>query len=159
MNEVAKLIIECFKRGNKVLVIGNGGSCEMASHFAGEMVCKFEKERKPLPAIALNDPAVITAIANDFGFKYIFSRQIEALGKEGDILLIFTTSKHLFIAKDPQIYEHSENIAHALEQAKKMNIIPIFASRHGETTAEIQEYQLHFVHEISGLIEKEFEKR
>ena len=158
MNEVAKLLIECFKNGNKVLVIGNGGSCEMASHFAAEMVCRFVKYRKALPAIALSDPAVITSIANDFGYKYIFSRQIEALGKERDILLIFTTSKHLFVAKDPVIYEHSENLAHAVDKAKKLNMIPIFAGRHGETTAEIQEYQLNWLHEVCRIVENEYAK-
>lgn len=157
MNEVAKLIIECFKRGNKLLIIGNGGSAAMAQHMAAELINKFRKDRQPLPAIALTtDTSNLTAIANDYGFKYIFSRQIQALGKKGDMLLIFTTSKHLFVAKDPKIYEHSENIAHAIEEAKKLDIQIIFAGRHGESTSEIQEYQLHWTHEVSELIEKAF---
>ena len=157
MNEVAKLIIECFKRGNKLLIIGNGGSAAMAQHMAAEFICKFKKDRDPLPAISLTtDTSNLTSIANDYGYKYIFSRQIEALGKSGDILLIFTTSKHLFVAKNPAIYEHSENIAYAIETAKKLDIIPIFAGRLGESTSEIQEYQLHWLHEVCREVENAF---
>lgn len=157
MNEEAKLIIDCFKRGNKLLIIGNGGSAAMAQHMAAEFICKYEKERQPLPAIALTtDTSILTAIANDFGYKHIFERQIQALGNKGDILLIFTTSRHLFVAKDPKIYEHSENIAYAIEAAKKKDMTILFAGRHGESTAEIQEYQLHWLHEISALVEKAF---
>ncbi len=156
MNDVAKIIVDCFKNGGKVLTIGNGGSCEMASHFAAEMLCKFEKERKPLPAIALTNPAVITAIANDFSFKYIYSRQIEALGNKEDILLIFTTSRHLFVSADPKIYEHSENIAHAINEAKKKDMIILFVPRNGNKTSDIQESQLRWIHEVSRIIEKSF---
>jgi D-sedoheptulose 7-phosphate isomerase len=157
MNEIAKVIINCFKSGGKVLLIGNGGSAAMSQHMAAEFICKFDKDRQPLPAISLTtDTSDLTAIANDFGFKYIFSRQVEALGKKGDILLIFTTSKHLFVANNPKIYEHSENIAHAIDEAKKKEMIVIFAGRHGETTAEIQEYQLHWLHEICEIVENAF---
>ena len=83
----------CIQNGNKILICGNGGSAADASHFAGELVCRFRKTRRALPAIALTvDTAVLTAIGNDFSFDSIFSRQIEALGNKGDVLIAITTS-------------------------------------------------------------------
>ena len=92
VKRIAKQLIDCFERGNKCLIAGNGGSSTMASHFAGELVCKFETERRALPAIALTNPAIITAVANDDGYEHVFARQVEALGKKGDILIILSTS-------------------------------------------------------------------
>ena len=91
--EIAAELNLCFKRDSRVFVCGNGGSAVDASHFAGELVCRFRRDRKAMPAIALTaDAAVITAIANDYGYDNIFSRQIEALGREGDVLVAITTS-------------------------------------------------------------------
>ncbi len=120
----------------------------MASHMAAEFLCKVSKVRKPLPALSLNDPTVITAISNDFGFSYIYIRQVKALGKKGDILIIFTTSKTLSIT-------HSGNLLLAIDEAKKLGMDIIFASRHGETTAEIQ-FQLAWLHEVCQEVENEF---
>ncbi len=79
--------------GGRILVCGNGGSAADASHFAGELIGRFRRDRRALPAIALTvDPAVITAVANDFGFGMVFSRQVEALAREGDVLVAITTS-------------------------------------------------------------------
>ncbi len=91
--EIAAELNLCFKRDSRVFVCGNGGSAVDASHFAGELVGRFRRDRKAMPAIALTtDTAVITSIANDYGYEYIFSRQIEALGREGDVLVAITTS-------------------------------------------------------------------
>ena len=114
IREVSELIVSCFRNGNKLLLMGNGGSSSDASHIAGEFVNRFLKDRPPLPAIALNtDMAVITSIGNDYGFNLIFSRQVETLAKEGDIVIAISTSGN------------SPNVIAAVETAKKMGNITI----------------------------------
>ena len=77
---------------NKILFCGNGGSAADAQHLAAELVVKYKKKRKALPAIALStDTSILTAIGNDYGFKKVFSRQVEAIGNKGDILILITT--------------------------------------------------------------------
>lgn len=142
--EIARTIIEAFKRGNKLLICGNGGSSTMASHFAGEFLGHFEKERKPLPAIALNDPAALTAIANDYGYKYVFSRQIEALGKEGDVLIGLSTSGR------------SKNILNAIITANLNKMIVIDFPREGIGAGNIQNFQLKLMHEVCRIVEQAF---
>ena len=91
--EAAQIIIKAYKAGKKLLLIGNGGSAADAQHIAAELVGRFLKERKALAAIALTtDTSILTAVANDYGFDTVFSRQIEALAEEGDALLAITTS-------------------------------------------------------------------
>lgn len=86
-------ILEAMASGGKVLVCGNGGSAADASHLAGELVGRFRIERRALPVVALTvDPAVVTAVANDYGYGSVFARQVEALGCRGDVLLAITTS-------------------------------------------------------------------
>jgi len=111
VEHVCKEVIASLKNGNKVLAAGNGGSAADAQHFAAELVGRFKKERSGLPAIALTtDTSAITAIANDYGYSHVFSRQLEALGREGDLLLLFSTSGN------------SENLLKAAESAKRRNI-------------------------------------
>ena len=89
----ANTMLETLRSGGKILVCGNGGSAADAQHFAAEIVGRFYKNRKALPAIALStDTSIITAVGNDFGFDCIFSRQVEALGNTNDILLLLSTS-------------------------------------------------------------------
>jgi D-sedoheptulose 7-phosphate isomerase len=89
----AGLIFETFKRGNKILICGNGGSAADAQHIAAEFVGRYETERVALPAIALTtDTSALTALANDYDFERIFARQIEALAREGDLLIAISTS-------------------------------------------------------------------
>lgn len=140
---IVKLIVDCFKNGKKVLACGNGGSAAMASHMAAELVGIYGNS-KALPAIALTDIAVITAIANDLGYKEVFSRQVEALGKKGDILIVFTTSGK------------SKNIIEAMYQAKLRGIDIIDMSRIKGTIQEIQENQLHLTHRICKLVKQQF---
>lgn len=143
--EIAKQIIDCFKRGNKVMIIGNGGSAAQAQHMAAEFVCRFEAHRKPLPAIALStDTSALTAIANDYGFGVVFARQVAALGTVGDILILLSTSGK------------SGNLLIAKDMAESMNIAVIDFPRIGKTTAKIQEKQLVMIHSICRLVEKEF---
>ncbi|MDQ6992488.1 MAG: SIS domain-containing protein [Mariprofundus sp.] len=91
--QASALIVNCLQNGGKVLACGNGGSAADAQHFAAELVNRFEINRKGLAAVAMtHDASVITSIANDFSFDQIFSRQVEALGRPGDLLLAISTS-------------------------------------------------------------------
>ncbi len=85
-------LAQAYSRGNKVLAIGNGGSCCDAAHFAEELTGRFRKDRPPLAALACNDAGHITCTANDYGFDHIFSRWIAAHAKAGDIVIILSTS-------------------------------------------------------------------
>ena len=93
IEDTAKIIIKSFEKGGTLYICGNGGSAADAQHIAGELVGRFIKNRKALPAVALStDTSIITAIANDFGFDKIFARQVEGLVKKGDCLWAISTS-------------------------------------------------------------------
>jgi D-sedoheptulose 7-phosphate isomerase len=99
------------RRGNKLLFAGNGGSAADAQHWAGELVSRFYFDRPGLPAIALTtDTSILTAIGNDYGYDYVFARQVEALGKPGDVLFAISTSGN------------SANILRAVDAAKKTQV-------------------------------------
>ncbi|MBP7845641.1 MAG: SIS domain-containing protein [Proteobacteria bacterium] len=85
-------MIECLKNGGTLFTCGNGGSHTQAMHFAEEWTGRFRKNRKPVASLALGDSSHVTCVGNDFGFDQIFSRQLEALGRKGDMVLLFTTS-------------------------------------------------------------------
>lgn len=89
---VARTLAACFQAGGKVIVFGNGGSLCDATHFAEELTGRYRQDRPALPAIALNDPAHISCVANDYGFEYIFSRGVEALTRPGDVAVGLSTS-------------------------------------------------------------------
>jgi D-sedoheptulose 7-phosphate isomerase len=110
MDRLGQAMLQSWSKGGKILVAGNGGSAADAMHLAEELVARFMKNRRALAAIALCDPTVITCAANDFGFDSIFSRQVEALGNPGDVLIVFTTSGN------------SKNILRAIEAAKERNL-------------------------------------
>lgn len=116
LRQVAQLLSETFKHGKKVLLCGNGGSAADSQHFAAELVSSFSKatSRRALPAQALTtDSSVITAFANDFDFSGIFSRQVEAFGKEGDVLIVFSTSGN------------SQNCIKAIEKAQQVGMYTV----------------------------------
>ncbi|HLP84326.1 MAG TPA: SIS domain-containing protein [Phycisphaerales bacterium] len=92
VNSFVADIAATFARGNKVLIVGNGGSMCDAAHFAEELTGRFRNDRRPLPALACNDAGHLTCVANDYGFEHIFSRWVEALGTAGDTLIILSTS-------------------------------------------------------------------
>lgn len=92
MNKAARMIADAIKAGGKVLTCGNGGSLCDASHFAEELTGRFRGSRNPLPAMAINDAAHITCVTNDYSFEEIFARDVEALGRTGDVLCGFSTS-------------------------------------------------------------------
>ncbi len=108
---LAKKIAEAFSKDNKLLLCGNGGSAADAQHIAAEFVNRFILERTPLPAIALTtDTSIITSIANDYSFEHVFSKQIKAIGRAGDVMLAISTSGN------------SENVIQAVNTAKDMGI-------------------------------------
>ena len=93
IEDAAQMIIHSLRQGHKLILCGNGGSAADAQHLAAEFVGRFILERKSLPAIALTtDTSAITAIANDYGFESVFSRQLEGVGTKGDVLLAISTS-------------------------------------------------------------------
>jgi len=93
ISDITQAIVECLLSGKKILICGNGGSASDAMHIAGELVGRFRMERRALPCIALNTNAVVmTAVGNDYGFEDIFSRQVEALGANGDLFIGISTS-------------------------------------------------------------------
>ena len=108
--EFADLAFEALSDGKKLLACGNGGSMCDAMHFAEEWTGRFRGDRDPLPALAFSDPAQLTCIANDFGFDEVFARQVAAHGREGDLLVVLSTSGE------------SPNILRALEEARARGV-------------------------------------
>jgi len=129
---VFREIAERVKKGNKILLCGNGGSAADCQHIAAELVGRFGMERRALPAIALTtDTSILTAVANDYSFDRIFERQVEALGQEGDVLIGISTSGN------------SENVVRAVEKAKEMEILTVgFLGRDGGKLAELVDHPL-----------------
>ena len=111
-------VIKTLKKGNKIILFGNGGSASDAQHIAAELVVKYKKKRKSIPAISLTtDTSALTAIGNDFSFNEIFSRQIESIGKPGDIAIGITTSGK------------SKNVINALKLAKKKKLKSVILTK------------------------------
>ena len=154
-----QLITECLKHGNKVLICGNGGSAADSQHFAAELVVQFNKERKALPGIALTtDTSTLTACSNDYSFEEVFSRQVDALGVEGDVLIGISTSGN------------SPNIIKAMEagQHQKLKTITLLGKDGGklkgkadlelivpsDNTARIQEIHIMILHIVCDVMEK-----
>ncbi len=128
--EVAQIISTALRDGNKLLLFGNGGSAADAQHIAAEIVGRFKKERRALPAIALTtDTSILTAVGNDYGFEHIFERQIEALCMPGDIAIGITTSGN------------SENVIRGIKKAHDLGATTIaFTGRNGGRIAEVAHY-------------------
>jgi len=129
--EAAEVIADAFKAGRKLLLFGNGGSAADAQHIAAEFMNRFLIERPPLPAIALTtDTSVLTSIANDYSFDEIFSKQVKALGKEGDVALGITTSGS------------SGNVLKALRAARKLGMTTIALTGEGGKAASLADIAL-----------------
>ncbi len=130
----ADVMFEALSNGNKILACGNGGSAADCQHFAAELVGRFERERPELPAIALTtDSSILTAIGNDYNFDAIFSKQVRALGHEGDVLLAITTSGN------------SGNVLAAIEAAHErgMHVIALTGKGGGKVNAALGELDVH----------------
>ncbi len=128
--EVGQIIAQALKDGNKVLLFGNGGSAADAQHIAAEIVGRFKKERRALPAIALTtDTSILTAVGNDYGFETIFERQIEALCMPGDVSIGISTSGE------------SPNVIRGLLKARDMGATTVaFTGKKGGKVVEIAHY-------------------
>lgn len=158
----AKLVFATVQNGGKILSCGNGGSAGDAQHFSSEMLNRFERERKGLPAIALTtDTSTLTSIANDYSYERVFARQIEALGRSGDVLLAISTSGN------------SNNVNKAIETAHTygLQVIALSGKSGGsmkdllqtddielrvpaDSTARIQETHLLLIHCICDLVDQ-----
>ncbi|MDR1400819.1 MAG: SIS domain-containing protein [Endomicrobium sp.] len=156
---VANKIVETYKNNKKTITCGNGGSAADALHFASEIVVRFEKNRKAAPSISLSENmSAITAIGNDLGYEFIFSRQLEAFARNGDVLIAISTSGN------------SLNIIKALEVAKKLSVFKIGMTNSeggrmkdmcdlcycapSKITARVQECHILLIHIIAKIIEE-----
>ncbi|MEE9259256.1 MAG: D-sedoheptulose 7-phosphate isomerase [Nitrospinaceae bacterium] len=158
--EAAQMVRRSLANGGKLLLMGNGGSAGDAQHIAAELVGRFKKERKALPAIALTvDSSLLTALGNDYGFDQVFSRQIEALARKGDVVIGISTSGN------------SENVIRAMKLANEIGAqtIGLLGNEGGRTkdlaklaivvpstdTARIQETHITIGHIICEIVEQE----
>ena len=163
IEKAVKAITSSLKNGGKVLVFGNGGSAADSQHIAAELVGRFKKERRAIAAIALTtNTSILTAIGNDYGYDVIFSRQVEALGREGDVALALSTSGN------------SKNVIDALKKARSARMKTICLTGAGgaalkdscdvlvtvgsKNTARIQEAHILIAHILCELIEDELSK-
>lgn len=161
--DVTKRILGAYRKGNKVLFFGNGGSACDASHLAAELVNRYKKDRDGLPALALaTDMAVVTSIGNDYDYTELFSRQIKAMGNKGDVAIAISTSGN------------SPNVLKAVEMARQKGLITVgFTGKDGgklaglvdyafivpsDNTARIQEAHITLGHLLCELIEDEMFK-
>jgi D-sedoheptulose 7-phosphate isomerase len=156
--DAAQMIITSMQSGGKLIVFGNGGSAADAQHFSAELVGRYRQDRKALPAIALTtDSSALTSIGNDYGFDTVFSRQLEAIGKPGDVALAISTSGN------------SPNVLGAVSLARKMGIATIALTGNSggklrshvdlclavpsDSTPRIQESHSLIIHILSGIVE------
>lgn len=153
------ILIESYKNGGTVFSCGNGGSHCDAMHFAEEMTGRYRDERRPLGALALGDAAHTTCVSNDYGFEFVFSRQLEALGHKGDVLIGLSTSGN------------SQNVINAFEVAKAKGIptIALLGKTGGklkdladlaivvpaQTSDRIQEVHIKLIHTVIEVVERE----
>lgn len=159
IEQAAQVIADAMKDGKKVISCGNGGSHCDAMHFAEELTGRYRDNRRALPAIAVSDPSHISCVANDYGYDFVFSKFVEGLGQEGDVLLGISTSGN------------SVNVIKAAESAKEkgMKIIALTGKNGGKLAAQvdieirvphqgyadrIQEVHIKVIHILIGLVEK-----
>jgi D-sedoheptulose 7-phosphate isomerase len=161
MDDAVKAITRTFKARGRVLACGNGGSMCDAMHFAEEFSGRFHLDREPYPAIALSDPAHLTCVANDYGYEFVFSRQVDALGHEGDVLVVLTTSGN------------SPSIVNAARAAKARGMVvlgclgkgggdvlplcDIVLHAPGDRSDRIQELHMLALHAIIEAVEQEMQ--
>jgi len=159
VEESAGIMIECIRGGHKIISCGNGGSMTDAMHFAEELSGIFRNQRKAFPALSISDPSHLTCTANDLGFDAVFSRYVEALGQEGDVLLAISTSGS------------SMNVIRAVEAAreKRMKVVGLTGKNGGllagmvdaevrvkgrKYSDRIQEMHIKILHILVSLIEQ-----
>jgi D-sedoheptulose 7-phosphate isomerase len=161
LNEIMHVLLQALQAGKKIILFGNGGSAADSQHIAAELVSKFRRDRRALPAIALTtDTSILTSIGNDYSFADVFSRQIEAFGQKGDVAIGISTSGN------------SPNVLKAIQFAKEQGLTTIgFSGADGgelkdctdicfrvpsQSTPRIQEVHITVAHALCELIEQEF---
>ena len=159
--DVIEAVVGCLRSGRKILIFGNGGSAAEAQHFAAELVNKFQKARRALPAIALTtDTSTLTSIGNDMSFDRIFARPIEALGGKGDVAIALSTSGN------------SPNVIEAVKTAKERGLVTVALTGAGggklarsadyllavpsASTPRIQEVHLFLLHLLADAVDRRF---
>lgn len=135
VGQAAKLLAACFNAGGKVLACGNGGSHCDAMHFAEELTGRFRGDRRGLLAIAISDPSHLSCVANDFGYEHVFSRYVEAIGRQGDVLFGLSTSGN------------SETIIKAVEAARAQNMsVILLTGKDGGRLAGFADIEIRVPH-------------
>lgn len=134
---------QCWDSGNKVMIAGNGGSAADAMHFAEELAVRFQKNRQALAAMALCDPTVLTCAANDFGYDSVFARQIEALGRKGDLFIGITTSGN------------SKNILNAFDACRKRGVTTVgFLGKDGGKSGGTLDIEIIIPHSLTSRVQE-----
>lgn len=154
-----KEVVDLYRRGGNLFICGNGGSHCDAMHFAEEFTGRFRKNRRPLGALALGDASHVTCVSNDMGFDHVFSRQLEGLGRKGDLLVLLTTSGN------------SANLIEAFEVARKLGLRTVVLSGRdggklkgkadveivipGQSSDRIQEMHMKIIHSVIECAERQ----
>ena len=158
LRRAALTCINCLRSGGKIMLAGNGGSAADAQHIAGELVSRFIFDRPGLPALALTtDTSILTAIGNDYGYEHLFARQIQALGRRGDVLIAYSTSgksANILRAVEAARDKGMETIGYTGNRGGPMqNLCDILLEVPSSETPKIQEGHLVLGHILCGLIE------
>jgi D-sedoheptulose 7-phosphate isomerase len=158
----AEWMRETYRRGGKVILFGNGGSACDAAHVAGELVGRFQRERRSLPAIALTDPAILSAIGNDYGFEAVFARQVEAWAAPGDLAVGISTS-----GKSPNVLaglaaakrKGARTVALAgAAGVQRSDIADLVLAVPSRVTPRVQECHMTIAHIVCELVERDLEE-
>lgn len=159
LERISREILRCFKAGNKIMLCGNGGSAADSQHIAAEFIGRFNRERRSLPAVALTtDTSCLTALGNDYGYATVFTRQVQGMGRKGDVLIAISTSGN------------SKNVLDAVVEAKRMEIVVVGMTggaggalkslcdlcycADSKLTPHIQEMHITALHAISEAVEE-----
>lgn len=159
IEKAGEIMVQAIQNGNKIISCGNGGSMCDAMHFAEELSGRYRENRKALPALSISDPSHISCVANDYGYQYVFSRYLEALGQTGDVLLAISTSGN------------STNIIEAIHtaQSKGIKVVGLtgktggkmaslcdveIRAPHSEFADRAQEIHIKVIHSLIDFIEK-----
>ncbi len=158
-----RILVKCIQSGGQILSCGNGGSMCDAMHFAEELSGRYRNDRPAYPALAISDPAHLSCVANDYGYAFVFSRMVEAIGRKGDVLFAISTSGN------------SENILRAIESAKNkgMNVIGLtgkdggkmaglcdveIRAPHSDYADRAQEIHIKVIHALIDFVEKNMDQ-
>jgi D-sedoheptulose 7-phosphate isomerase len=155
---IAEFLVTALRNGGKVLAAGNGGSAAEAQHFAAELVGRFRQDRRPFAALALTtDTSILTAVANDYAYEEVFARQVEALGRPGDVLLAFSTSgqsRNLLRAAQSAHDRQIRVVAlTGMQPSPLADAADLVLRAPGDRASTVQEIHMATSHLLCGIIE------